>query len=201
MNPPLVVMDIGDVLIRTVPMAHHRELARRSQLPSEHVVDRIENSGIVGAFERGELADADFVDAVRRLLAHPGLLANDVERAWNAVIADPDPVLVPVAARLAAQGRLLLASNTNPFHWRLVRARLAGVGVNAPAYLSFATGYAKPDLRFFTGLRTAAPQADGPVIYVDDRPENVQAACRRGFTGWIHRDSTATAVYLRNLPT
>lgn len=180
-------MDIGDVLIRTVPMAHYRELARRAGLAWEDVADRIESSGVVAAFERGERTALAFVESVRKLLAQPGLPASEIERAWNTVVAEPDPVLVPLAARLAAQRRLLLASNTNPLHWRLVRTRLAGVGIDVPAHLSFEIGYAKPDLRFFTALCAAAPQADGVAVYVDDRPENVEAARRRGLAGWVHR--------------
>lgn len=145
MNPPLVVMDIGDVLIRTVPTAHYRELARRTGMAWEQVADTIESSGIVAAFERGQLTAAGFANAVRRLLSRPGLRTKEVEEAWNVVVAEPDPVLAPVAACLAAAGRLLLASNTNPFHWRLVRGRLAGVGINAPACLSFEIGCTKPD--------------------------------------------------------
>jgi hypothetical protein len=48
----LVVVDVGDVLMRTAPMAHHREFARRTGLAWEHVADSIEGSGIVAAFER-----------------------------------------------------------------------------------------------------------------------------------------------------
>lgn len=200
MTPPLVVMDVGDVLIRTVPMAHHRQLARHTGLPCQQVADRIENSGIVTSFETGQLTATGFVDTLRRLLPRPGLTAAAVEHAWNAVIADPDLILAPIAAELAAEKRLVLASNTNPFHWRLVHARLAGVGIRAPALLSFEIGAAKPDPRFFAALQSV-PRGDHPVVYVDDLPENVAAARRCGLTGWVHRDARETSAYLGQLPT
>jgi glucose-1-phosphatase len=200
-NPPVVVMDIGDVLIRTIPMAQYRKLAQCTRIPWEHIAERIEGSGSVTAFERGEITSADFVDALRRLLSYPGLSAIDVESAWNAIVAGPDPILAPLAASFATQGRLRLASNTNPFHWRVVRTTLASVGIYAPACLSFEVGYTKPDPRFLAALCATVRLADGPVVYVDDRLDNVNAACRRGLTGWVHRDSAVTAAYLRALPT
>ncbi|MGH3328956.1 MAG: hypothetical protein ACRDPT_14395 [Streptomycetales bacterium] len=187
------------MLIRTAPLAHHRELARRTGLPWRRVADDIENAGIVTAFERGQLTDVGFADAIRRLLSRPRLRTEEVEEAWNAVVAEPDPILAPVAAHLAAAGRLLLASNTNPFHWRLVRSRLAAVGINAPAWLSFEIGYAKPDQRFFAAVNAGEPQADARTAFVDDRSENVEAASQHGFIGWLHRHPASTARYLSDL--
>lgn len=197
MNTPLVVMDVGDVVVRTVPMAHYRTLGRRTGLAWEHVADHLEGSGAIAAFECGRLTAAGFVEAVRRSLSVPDLSTDQVEEAWNAVVAEPEPVLVPTASRLAAAGRLLLASNTNPFHWRIVHRRLANVGISARACLSFDVGCVKPSPRFFAALRVAAPSSH--VVYVDDRRENVQAASTLGWIGWVHREPTATVDYLHDL--
>lgn len=179
-------------------MAQYRELARRTGLPWEQVAERIEGSGVVDSFEHGQLTTEGFADAAARVLSCPGLRTEEVGEAWNAVIAEPDPVLAPLAARLAAADRLSLASNTNPLHWRLVRHRLAAIGITAPAWLSFQIGYAKPDPRFFAAVSASTPHADHRTVYVDDRPEHVEAAGRHGWIGWLHRDAAETVQFLHD---
>jgi len=196
---PVVVMDVGDVLVETVPMAHYRELACRTGLTWEQVAGRIEGSGIVRGFETGRLTCTEFASEVRGTLGCPELRPEDVREAWNAVLARPDPVLAPIAACLAASGRLLLASNTSPWHWQVACRRLADAGITAPACLSFEAGHAKPDSRFFTALCRLGPRAGAGGVYVDDRPEHVEAAARHGLTAWLHTDARATARYLAGL--
>lgn len=186
-------MDVGDVLIRTVPMAHYRALGRHAGLGWERVAELLKGSGVVTAFETGRLAAAEFTHAVREMLAYPSLPDADVREAWNTVVAEVDPAVAPAAARLAAAGRLLLASNTNPFHWQVVRHRLARAGIVAPACLSFEIGCAKPDLAFFVTLTSAHPDARSHAVYVDDRAANVEAAVRCGMAGLVHSDPTHTA--------
>jgi len=193
-------MDVGDVLVHTVPMAHYRALARYTGTPWERVAEIIEGTHIVSSFETGHMTPADFTDAVRALLSRPALRDQDVRRAWNAVVSDVDPVMTRVACRFAAPGRVLLASNTNPFHWQAVSARLAAAGVVAPACLSFEIGCAKPGRDFFAALAASYPQATR-AVYIDDRADNVTAAVRYGLTGLLHRDPADTAGRLSDLLT
>lgn len=198
MTRPLVVMDVGDVLITTSPMAQYKALAQMVGMTWQQVADCIEDSGIVTHLERGVLDEDQFGDQIRQLLKRPGLSIGDIHQAWNRVIAGVEPIVVGAAAELAAQARLILASNTNPIHWRLVRARLRDHGIEAPAVLSFQIGVAKPDPAFFTDLRRAHPDLDG-AVYIDDRADNVAAATQAGLAGRLHQDPAETAATLRTL--
>lgn len=195
----LVVMDIGDVLVRTVPMAQYRALARSTGLPWLVIRAAIEDGDIVPRFETGRLTSRGFAAAVTAALGCPRLPHEEVYRAWNAVIGGIDPVIAAPAARLASSGRLLLASNTNPVHWRPVRGLLASAGLIAPACLSFRIGLAKPDQRFFASLVSQHRAAGDGAVYIDDQPANVVAASRHGLAGWLHQDRCGTAAYLAAL--
>jgi FMN phosphatase YigB (HAD superfamily) len=190
----IVVMDIGDVLIRTVPKAHHRALAGLVGRGADEVAAGID--GVAVAFESGELSEDEVVAAVRTGLGWAGLPAEDVERAWNEVIGAVDPIVAEVAARLAAAGRLVLASNTNPFHWRLIRTRLAEAGIDCPAHLSYEIGAMKPADAFYAAVLAGDPPVAPGSVFVDDRADNVTAANAHGLTGWLHQDPTATAEHL-----
>jgi len=124
MNDELVVMDVGDVLIRTVPMARYQALARGTGIAWQHVAETMESSGVVSAFEIGRITAAQFTEVVRSLLRRRALGDDVVREAWDTVVADVDPVMAPLAAELAADGRLVLASNINALHWRVVSDRL-----------------------------------------------------------------------------
>lgn len=198
MTPPIVVMDVGDVLITTTPMAQYRAIAQQVDLTWQQVADRIENSGVVAAFERGALDEDQFGDQIRHLLRRPDLPIGTIHQAWNRVIAEVEPIVAGAAAELAVQARLILASNTNPIHWRLVRARLRRSGIDVPAVLSFEVSASKPDAAFFAAFRRAHPYL-GEAVYVDDRADNMAAATRAGLLGWLHRDPVETATRLRKL--
>ena len=191
----MVVMDVGDVLIRTIPMAHYQALAGLTGLPWEQVRAALESSGARLAFATGGLTEEGFATAAGNLLGCPGIGVDAVREAWNALIANPDPVVCPITASLAGQDRLLLASNTDPFHWQLVVERLAAVGIDAPAHLSFNLGFLKPDHGFFS-IVAADPRVPPGTLYVDDRIENVEAAEAAGFKGWVHSSPGETAAML-----
>jgi FMN phosphatase YigB (HAD superfamily) len=192
-------MDVGDVLVRIKPTAHYHALGRLAGLTWEAVAAALSSSGVGKKFGTGLLTPEEFTDSVRELLGVPTLEPGMVRAAWNAVVAEPDPLLSAVAAPLAATGRLLLASNINPFHWQEARDRLARVGVTAPACLSFEIGYLKPDRDFFVALEGADRRVGESAVFIDDQPANVEAATRYGLLGWVHRDSHATAAYVTGL--
>jgi glucose-1-phosphatase len=199
MSSSLIIMDIGDVLVTTVPMAHYRLLARRVAAPWQQVQDAVEGTGVVAGFESGSVAVPEFIQAVRDALAAPELREHEVLDAWAAVIGPLDPLTTKAAACAARAGRLLLASNTNPFHWPLVRARLRLADIDTPACLSFQVGHAKPADGFFASLELLAPSLPRSAVFIDDRAENVAAAMSHGLAGWQHADSARTAAYVMGL--
>jgi putative hydrolase of the HAD superfamily len=192
-------MDVGDVLVRIKSTAHYHALGRLTGRAWEAVAAALEGSGTVVGFGTGRLDGAEFTDAVRELLGAPTLAPPSVREAWNAAVGEPDPLLSAVAAPLAAVGRLLLASNINPFHWLVARDRLARVGVTAPACLSFEVGHLKPASEFYEALAAADPRVGESAVFIDDQLANVEAARKHGMTGWLHRDLSATAGYLTGL--
>lgn len=196
-----LIADIGDVLIETVPGAHHQALAAVTGHSIAGVARLVESAGLPGDFERGTVDPASFADRVREVLGVPGLTDETLATAWNVVIGRPVTAIVDAVIPLAIAGRLVLASTTNPWHWTLVRHRLSSAGLpEVPAVLSFAIGTAKPEDAFYDALRAVVGDA-GDAMFVDDRSVNVAAALRHGFTGWTHIDVAATVAAIRTIAT
>jgi putative hydrolase of the HAD superfamily len=201
MTDRLIIMDVGDVLITTAPMAHYRALARRVAAPWRHVQAAIEGTGVIAGFESGIVTPTEFTEVVRRALAEPGLRHHEILDAWAAVLGPLDPITTEAAAKAAAVGRLLLASNTNPAHWPLIETRLRLAGIDTPACLSYRVGHAKPGADFFRRLDGFVPLGTRAAVFIDDRPDNVAAAVRHGLAGWQHTNSVRTAEHITSLLT
>ena len=195
----LVVCDIGDVLVEVDSAACPEYLASAVGLDPGDVAKLLHESAIYGRFDAGELNSDALVPALRTLLDAPGLTSEQVDAAWRSSIKEACPVLAPVAARLAAAGRLVYASNNNPIHFPVVRARLSDAGIQpeVPALLSHQIGVRKPDAEFYRLLKELLP---GPcAVFIDDRPENVAAAEQAGLPAWLHADPHATVKMLDRL--
>lgn len=194
----VIIVDAGDVLVRTVPNAHYRAIARHSRSDWRLVGHATGAAGIVPDFESGQLDAAQFVQALKDALRLPDLTGDQIRRAWCAIVGELDPLLAR-SLRLAAKRRLLLASNTNALHWRAVSRRLADAGIRAPACLSFEIGSAKPEDAFFATLIRQHLGTACCAAYVDDRADNVAAAAGHGLAAWRHTSSAATAARLAEL--
>jgi putative hydrolase of the HAD superfamily len=196
---PVVVFDIGGVLVEVDDAACPRALAAACGRDAGQVATLLHGSGLYDRFDTGEMNFDDLKREVRKVLEAPALTSEQVFEAWQASIKAACPVLAPVAARLAEAGRLMYASNNNPIHFPLVLERLSAAGVrdDVPALLSFVVGVRKPDPGYYLILRKVLP---GPcVVFIDDRYDNVVAAERAGLAAFHHTNPQATADFLARL--
>lgn len=197
----MLISDVGDVLLTTRPGAHHQALAALTDRPVAQVAAAVEADRIVAQFERGELNGPAFAAALRTALAAPNLTDDDLRAACNAVLAAPVQQLVAPVAVLAARGQLVIASNTNPWHWPLVRQRLAAASLDVdsvPVVLSHEIGHAKPEAGYYEVLLRHIDHLPS-AVFVDDKRANIDAAREHGLEGWIHTDVAASAARITTL--
>jgi FMN phosphatase YigB (HAD superfamily) len=199
MKRPLVVMDIGDVLISTQPMAQWRHLSHRLGIPWRNIAETIEASGIISAIETGRVSVEEFCIAVRSALQKFELGDSEIIYSWNSILKGVEPVMAAAARCCAETERLLLVSNTDPIHWQRIRNWLAGSQISAPAILSFEIGHSKPSIQFFKAAAHKDSRIPLDAFYIDDRMDNVTAAVDFGMTGWLHCDPGITSRRIGNL--
>jgi glucose-1-phosphatase len=196
----MVVLDVGDVAVLTKPDAQYARLGQLTGLSLSQVKAATEGDLVI-ALETGNISFREFASQLfGRLGVQPPPL-EAVEEAWNLVLANLDMCIADAAAMLVAQRRVLWATNTSPPHWAQIQTWFDRSGLSAPACASFQVGYRKPDRRFFAQLQQIAPRVRDDAIFIDDRPENVEAAQQFGMTGYLHQDSRATADLIADLAT
>ncbi|MFE9098911.1 hypothetical protein [Streptomyces sp. NPDC007264] len=196
----MVVIDLGDVLVRTVADAQYAALAELTGVPALRWAAAADGTGLVAALEEGRIGFPAFAaDLLSRAGAADPLPLADVEEAWNRVVDGLDDRVASAAAPLTRQGRLLLASNTSPPHFARIQRLLVAAGIDAPACLSYEIGHRKPDDAFFRALADTDARVGAGAVFIDDRAEHIAAARRHGLTAHHHRDPEATAAYLHSL--
>ena len=145
-----------------------------------HEVQRIlGGSGLPKRYESGEVSSAEFFDATCRLLDMK--VTYDQFAAVGGEIFSPEP-LVPesLLASLRARHRMILLSNTNDMHFTIAERRYPLLRHFDEYILSYKVGVMKPEPRIYRQAIAAAGCSAGECFFVDDLPENVEAARREG---------------------
>lgn len=190
-----LLVDVGDVLVATVPDAQYRALAGCTGLGVEEVRRRVELDGLCLQYELGQCDTDTFLREVSNRL--PGELSRaTVKAAWNSVIGEPTAV-AEALRHLPPTISVALASNTNELHAELVLDKLSSANFFSRTMFSHEMGVAKPDHAFFAMCLDELPQ--GEAAFVDDKQLNVDAAVVAGMRGVLHRNAARTVATISRI--
>lgn len=150
------------------------------------------------AYEAGRMSTQEFYEA---FCAATGTRPDrEALLAAAGDIFELNPAIVPLVAHLhAARYPLGILSNTNEVHWQFVaRGRYAVVqdffSVHA---LSFELQAMKPASRIYTAAARLAGVEPEEIFFMDDREDNVAAACEAGFDAIVFHNARQLASALR----
>lgn len=193
-NPPgMILFDYGGVLLDF----HDAVEVFGSAADRSDFFDRWGRSAAVRAHETGCIGPQEFA---RRLVAEFGLPftpGDFLERfvAWPARVPASTAALV---RSIPTHIDCAILSNTNDLHWRMQDVdRDFGGRINR-LFLSFETGYMKPDAAAFRDVLDATGRAAADILFIDDSERNVAAARREGMGARHCPDVRALAEVLRD---
>jgi len=183
MNPPkceLVLFDFGGVLVDwdgvepLVSISRNRltkDEARRFWLESPSVRE----------FERGRCSPDEFAESVIRELDIPEPPAAFLEAflSWDKGFLDGATELLEWVSRFPVVIGCL--SNNNALHWPRLRKTFHLDRWFSLYFVSHEIGMMKPDPDVFEYVRGRIPVTAERVLFLDDNPENVDAARKAGF--------------------
>jgi HAD superfamily hydrolase (TIGR01509 family) len=137
------------------------------------------DSPAVEAFERGRVSTREFCEM---MAVEFGLSdAADFDRRFRSWELHFYPGIADCLHRLAAENVLALLSNTNEVHWQQVTQADGAFSDFTKCFLSFETGWFKPEDAAFHLVSEHFGCAPEEVAYLDDSRRNVVAARRLGF--------------------
>ena len=183
-----MAFDIGDVLERIAPFEQFSERWRiRLGMTEPDFAAALATIDPDGASGTGGLTEAQLT---ARYAAALGL--SDSQTAefsadlWDWYCGEQDAEMVSFAASLRPRFRTGILSNSGPGARREEEARYGfGELVDVVVY-SHEIGVAKPDPQAFRLLCSSLEVQPAELVYLDDVPGHIDAACELGIHGIVH---------------
>jgi FMN phosphatase YigB (HAD superfamily) len=144
-------------------------------------------------FEIGIITPTEFREGLRQV---SGLNFTDeqIDGAWNSMIIDLPKHRFELLKQLKNNYNVYLLSNTNEIHYQYFNQyAIENLGVNSlddfftQCFLSHRMKMRKPDHEIYIKMLEIGKMKASESLYIDDLPENVQAASELGIHGITHR--------------
>ena len=169
-----IFFDIGGVLLNIYPDRTIKYLSSITKLSEQIIIDSFPEESH-NQYERGEISDTDFFNAVKNNLPDTNGLTNEqFWNAWSMLVGDETGV-VDIMNNLTKQYSVWLLSNTNPYHiveeerYKLFDKITGGI-------YSFEVGSRKPEEEIFNKALELANTEAISSLFIDDLNENVEKA-------------------------
>lgn len=190
----LVLFDLGGVLIEVPGVEAMIELTGIDS--PEEVWRRWLSCRWVRLFESGGCSETDFAVGLIEDWQLP-ISERDFLESFGSWATRPISGAEDLVAETAAAVPVGCLSNTNALHWEQQLARWPMMQLFGHTFLSFQTGFVKPDRQAFDHVVSAAGIQPNRILFLDDNVINVEAACQAGIRA-VHTVGVENArVHLR----
>jgi 2-haloacid dehalogenase len=200
-KPKAIVFDLGKVLVDFDYSVAARKIAAQGTLPAAEVQKLIDHSPLLFRFETGQMNKEEFFSAVCSATGFHGSLEEF--RNYFVDIFIPIQPMVEMHARLrASRIPTFILSNTNELAVAHIRQCFPFFRAFDGYVLSYEHGSMKPAVKLYEVVEATTGCAGAELFYLDDRPENIQTAAKRGWQVLLHEtpDKTLSAMRAAGLP-
>ncbi|HET7739068.1 MAG TPA: HAD family phosphatase [Mycobacterium sp.] len=173
----LVLFDLGGVLIE-VPGVEAMIGLTGIDSPAE-IWRRWLSCRWVRLFESGGCSETDFAAGLIEDWQLP-ISEGDLLESFGSWASKPIAGAEDLVAETAAAVPVGCLSNTNALHWEQQLGRWPMMELFGHTFLSFRTGFVKPDRQAFDHVVSAAGIEADRILFLDDNLINVEAACQAG---------------------
>lgn len=177
-----IVFDIGWVFVGIHPQPLLDCLVRHGG-PRLDLTTAVARVGLVD-HETGKLDGAGLIARFSALA--PGAPPAVLRQHWLDMLA-PHEDMLQLARQLMPHHGVYLLSNIGDLHWEHVAGRYGLEAIGHGALTSFHAGVMKPDAAIYAQAEVKFGLGPATTVFIDDRPENIEAARARGWHGIVHR--------------
>jgi len=187
-TPSIVVFDLGKVLVEFDYSVAGRRIAAQSKLSPTEVQRFLDHSPLLYRYETGLMTRREFFDEVRQVSGFRG--SFEEFSSFFAEIFWEIPAMIELHDRLRQSGvPTYIFSNTNDLAIEHIRRDFPFFSKFNGHILSYEVGALKPDARIYEALEHLTGKQGADILYLDDRPENVEAGTARGWQAILHHDA------------
>ena len=193
---PVIVFDLGKVLVDFDYSIAARRIAARSTQPPEKLDAFLRSSPALIQFETGLVTRRDFFGQVRQATGFLGDLQEFGE--LFADIFSEMPPMIALHAELRERGfKTYIFSNTNDLAIGHIRRNFPFFQNFDGYILSYEVKAMKPNAPIYAALEGMAGRRGAEIIYLDDRQENIAAGLARGWRTILHESPEKTRAALK----
>jgi putative hydrolase of the HAD superfamily len=188
---PIIVFDLGKVLVDFDYSIAARRIASRSTQPPEQLDSFLSSSPALVQFETGLLTRRSFFEQVQNATGFIG----DIHE-FGGMFADiftEMPSMIELHAELRRRGfQTYIFSNTNDLAIEHIRRNFPFFQ-NFDGYIfSYEVKAMKPDAPIYKALESMTGRGGADILYIDDRPENIAAGAALGWRTILHETPEIT---------
>ena len=198
MSVRVIVFDFGNVIGFFDRYRAAKQLAAYGPpgVSVEEMVRFLFFTDLEPAFESGQLTASHVLAELRRTF---GLVGTDEQLGLaHADMFTPNKAVCDLIPLLAGRYTLALLSNTNELHYGHFRVQFADVLDRFDRlFVSHEMGLRKPTPEIYRRVSEWANARPSECLFIDDMPENVEAARACGWLGIVYREGDDLAAGLR----
>ena len=179
-TPKIVVFDLGKVLVDFDYGIAAKNLAKHCRRTADEITGFIAASPLLFRYETGLVTRQEFFSVV---CAETGF-SGDIEefgRFFSDIFAEIGPMVELHASLRQRRIPTYIFSNTNDLAISHIRRNFPFFNNFDGYILSYEVGAMKPEPKIYDALEKLSRRRGSEVLYLDDRPENVEAGAARGW--------------------
>lgn len=192
---PVVAFDIGKVLLDFDYGILIAKLAPRTQWDKGVLDAYLNQSPLLAEYESGRLTSSEFFTRIQSETKFNGTESEFAGLFKN--IFTPIEAVINMHRQLVESGvPTYTFSNTNEMAVRHISRSYDFWPRFTGHILSHEVKSLKPDAGIYESLEAASGRDGESIIYLDDRPENIEAGRARGWRACCHQDASKTRNFL-----
>ena len=181
MQYDLVISDLGGVVVEFNADRLVHQVAALLGRPFDEVQEAIYHKELLLPFELGRIRPQAYYEGLKVKLKLPWTYEQFV-RAWNDIFTENRDV-TQIMERVHKRHKLIALSNTNALHITHIKTTMPALSFFDDWIVSCDVGLRKPDPQiYFLALERAGVRPTA-AVYIDDRPELVEAGRSIGLIG------------------
>ena len=196
MEQKVIFFDLGNVILFFSHEKMLQQIADFCGLPLPQIFQVLIVESVGERYERGELSSQEiyeyFCSLSQKKLDFSGLMAA------ASAIFNPNEAIFPIIKKLKEQNvRLILLSNTCPAHFEYAYEHYPILHCFDDFILSYKEKSLKPQKKIFKKALQLVDNDAKKCFYIDDIPQNIEAASQEGIPGVVFTSSEELYVQLK----
>ncbi len=198
MKVEAVVFDLGKVLVDFDYGIAARRLAENSSSTCGEIRTVIDQSPLLFRYESAAISTQEFFNEVKTRIGYRG--AFDRFAACFGDIFTEIPEMIGLHARLRTEGvPTYILSNTNDIAVHHIRRRFPFFAHFTGYIFSYECSALKPHPPIYQATEHMTGCRGAEILFLDDKPENVEAAAQRGWQTICHTSPTESIAKVKAL--